>query len=66
MNSDPTWSADRAIEALNLDRTALTDAGLTHLKGLTGLRFVNLVGARVDATSVREVQYALPMLRVFR
>ena len=41
----------------------LTDAGLVHLKGLTKLEDLNLIGTQVTAAGVAELKKALPKCR---
>ena len=52
---------------LSLTHTAITDAGLVHLKkGLTGLRRVNLKATNVTDIGVRDLQQARPDLVITR
>ena len=46
--------------------TMITDAGLAHLKGLTGLRVLDLQGTRITDAGVRALEEALPRLEVIR
>ena len=52
------------LEALSLEGTQVTDAGLEYLKGLTKLRSLNLEGTRVTAEGARDLQEALPKCRI--
>ena len=52
------------LRGLGLHRTSVTDAGLVHLAGLRSLQEVELGGTRVTDAGVRELQNALPLLRV--
>ena len=45
---------------LDLDSTNVTDAGLKHLEGLTGLAELNLYGTQVTDEGVNKLQQALP------
>jgi hypothetical protein len=52
------------IEKLFLDGTAVTDGGLIHLKGLTGLQELRLANTNVTDAGVAELHRALPNLSV--
>ena len=45
---------------LSLNSTAVTDSGLVHLKGLTGLQGLFLNNTKVTDAGVAELQKALP------
>jgi hypothetical protein len=51
---------------LDLSGTQVSDAGLAHLKGLTNLRQLDVTGTAVTAVGARDLQEALPKLRVVR
>jgi internalin A len=51
---------------LSLTHTAITDAGLVHLKGLAGLRRVHLKATNVTDIGVRDLQQARPDLAITR
>jgi hypothetical protein len=55
-----------SLQALDLSRTRVTDAGLVHLKGLSQLQTLNLTGTKVTANGVKDLQKALPRLRITR
>ena len=40
--------------------TKITDAGLVHLKGLTKLVSINLIGTKVTDAGAQDLQKALP------
>ena len=48
------------LEDLELSDTQVTDAGLTHLKGLSRLTYLNLKGTKVTIQGIKELQEALP------
>ena len=54
------------LHKLNLAGSSVSDAGLAHLKGLTELSYLNLGGTQVTDAGVRELQRALPMLKIWR
>jgi Leucine-rich repeat (LRR) protein len=54
------------LDSLYLNRTQVTDAGLLHLKGLTKLKFLDLQGTQVTDAGVKELQQALPNLKIAR
>jgi hypothetical protein len=45
---------------LTLNDTKVSDTGLEHLKGLTQLQRLDLVGTKVSDAGVRKLQKALP------
>jgi hypothetical protein len=51
---------------LNLEFTRVTDAGLAHLKGPTKLTNLVLTGAQIMEKGARELQQALPNLKISR
>ncbi len=52
------------VEGLDLAGTKITDAGLAHLKGLTGLRELDLRSTKTTDAGVRALEEALPRLKV--
>ncbi len=44
----------------------MTDAGLTHLKGLNGLKFLDLQHTHVTDAGVAKFQKALPNCKIER
>lgn len=54
------------LSSLNLNVTFVTDAGLVHLKGLTNLSKLELYGTLVTDAGAKELQHALPKLRIMR
>jgi hypothetical protein len=54
------------LKRLILAETQITDAGLIHLTGLKHLRSLEVGNTRVSDTALRELQKALPLLRVSR
>ena len=48
------------LELLNLNRTEITDAGLSHLKKLTNLQTLFLKDTKVTDAGIPELQEALP------
>jgi internalin A len=51
---------------LNLNRTHVTDAGLVHLKGLTKLHVLEIVGTQVTEEGAKELEQALPLMMSYR
>jgi hypothetical protein len=51
---------------LGLAGTQVTDAGLVHLEGLTSLSSLDLAGTHVTDAEVKELQRALPSLKIER
>jgi formylglycine-generating enzyme required for sulfatase activity len=49
---------------LNIEHTAITDAGLVHLIGLKNLQRVVLTGAKVTAEGVERLRAAMPQCQV--
>jgi internalin A len=54
------------LSYLGLGGTRVTDAGLAHLKGLTNLTRLVLSNTQVTDAGVRELQQALPSLKILR
>jgi Leucine Rich repeat len=56
----------RRLEELDLNGLEVTDAGLAHLGGLTSLHTLVLRSTKVTDAGVKELQRALPNLRIVR
>jgi hypothetical protein len=54
------------LSALDLVATRITDAGLAHLKSLRDLKTLELRDTQVTDTGARELQKALPNLKIIR
>jgi internalin A len=54
------------LSELGLDSTQVTDAGLVHLKGLTKLSELGLMNTRVTDAGIKELEQALPGLKIYR
>jgi hypothetical protein len=54
------------LRILELVRTKITDGGLAHLKGLTSLQSVYLEDTKITDAGVRDLQRALPKLKISR
>jgi hypothetical protein len=54
------------LDTLYLDGTRVTDAGLAHLRGLSKLQSLRVPRTGVTDAGVRELQRALPQLKVAR
>ncbi len=54
------------LAELDLSGTEMTDAGLVHLKTLANLRIIDLRGTRVTDAGAKELQRALPRLKIIR
>ena len=54
------------VTSVDLSRTEVTDAGLAHLKGMTGLEGLGLRGTQVTDAGVEKLQAALPKCMIFR
>ena len=54
------------LEGLHLNRTGITDKGLTELKGLEGLRALSVGGTKVTALAADKFPDEMPNLRVVR
>jgi hypothetical protein len=52
------------LSTLDLRNTHVTDAGLAHLKGLTNLSELYIVGDQVTYVGVKELNQALPNLKI--
>jgi hypothetical protein len=52
------------LQRLDLGGTRVSDSGLVHLKGLANLRELNLVGTKVTDAGVRDLQKALPRVKI--
>ena len=48
------------MQMLYLDRTAVTDAGLAHLRSLPKLRVLWVKDTRISDEGIRKLQQALP------
>src|SRR5262245_57672116 len=54
------------LKALDLEGTGVTDAGLAHLKGLTSLVSLTLTETKVSDAGVKDLQKALPKVKIER
>jgi internalin A len=54
------------LKSLFLGCTQITDAGLIHLRGLKRLQSLEVGNTRVNDTALRELQKALPNLKIIR
>ncbi len=54
------------LEKLVLHDTQVGDAGLAHLKGLTRLQILDLEGTEVTDKGVKDLQKALPKVKIER
>ena len=59
----PAGRAD--LRQLDLESTQITDAGLAHLKGLTGLRQLNLEGTKITDAGLADLKKALPKTCIY-
>jgi hypothetical protein len=55
-----------AVKSLDLDFTHVTGAGLAHPKGRSNLGEVGLEGTQVTDAGLRDLQQALPSLKIDR
>lgn len=53
-----------SLEALSLDGTAVTDAGLEHLKGLPKLQSLSLAALPISPAAEERLRAALPQLKI--
>ena len=56
----------KSLQALDLSRTSLTEAGLKELAELKSLQSLDLGSTKVTAAGVAELQKALPQCRISR
>lgn len=54
------------LSTLELGETQITDAGLVHLKDLTNLTELYLYRTHVTDAGVKELEQALPSLKIIR
>ncbi len=54
----------RNLYFIGLSGTRMTDSGLPHLKGLTNLKFLDLCDTEVTDSGIKELQQALPSLKI--
>ena len=54
------------VVELSLHDTKITDAGLVHLKGLTGLQSLGLSGPKITDAGVADLQKALPNCKIYK
>ena len=54
------------LQELTLSQSKVTDAGLAHLKGLTNLQAIYLGDSKVTDAGVKELQEALPKVKISR
>ena len=59
-------SAAGELHHLTLNRTQLTDSGLAHLKGLSGLQELGLAGTKVTDAGIADFGAALPKCKIHR
>jgi hypothetical protein len=52
------------IEYVDFNDTQVTDAGLAHLQGLTGLQWISLDGTRVTDAGLARLRNALPNCKI--
>ncbi len=54
------------LSYLSLAETQVTDAGLVHLKRLNNLSWLHVHGTHVTAAGIKELEQALPHLKISR
>jgi hypothetical protein len=54
------------LKKLDLQNTEVTDAGLVHLKGLTNLESLDISKTNVTDAGIKDLQKALPNLKITR
>jgi hypothetical protein len=54
------------LQLLYLNHTAITDAGLRHLRKLKQLKYLNLEGTEVTDAGVHELRKAQPNAKIVR
>ena len=54
------------LETLDISRTKVTDAGLTELEKLIGLKELKLAGCAVTDAGVARLQAKIPTCRIVR
>ena len=54
------------MQELNLRYTKITDAGLTHLKGLTGLRKLDISETKITDVGLADLKKTLPKTDIDR
>jgi hypothetical protein len=54
------------LQSLDLYNTRVSDAGLVHLSGLTKLSMLDVLRTQVTDAGVKELQQALPSLKILR
>lgn len=54
------------LRSLTLENAAITDAGAAHLKDLTYLETLNLKGTKITDAGIKDIQQALPKVKVER
>ena len=57
-------SEGQVVEIGLSNNKKVTDAGLVHLKGLTGLKDLGLYGTKVTNAGVAELKKALPKCKI--
>ena len=50
---------------VNFEGTKVTDVGLEHLQGLTGLKYLNLKGTKVTEAGAEKLRKALPKCTIY-
>lgn len=53
-----------SLKELNFANTEITDKGLNHLKGMSGLKRLKLTGARVSPEGVKGLEQSIPGLKI--
>jgi hypothetical protein len=53
-----------SLKELNFLNSEMSDKGLIHLKGLTGLKRLKLTGAKVTAEGAQALEQAIPGLKI--
>ena len=62
----PAQDAQGNVVGLGLEATKITDAELVHLKGLTRLRLLKIIGSKVTAAGIAGLKKALPNCKILK